>query len=158
MSGFFPYQATFMLDLVVVALLAVVPILVYGVILARLKKYALHARVMTGLGIVVLVVVVLFEVDMRLHGSIKQIMIDAGREDAYTSGFFTLLCIHIFFSVSTCAIWFWTIYKAIKKFGLKNTQPNEYSSTHKKLAILAIIDIVCVAVTGLMVYYFAFIA
>ncbi|PCJ58985.1 MAG: hypothetical protein COA79_11540 [Planctomycetota bacterium] len=157
MDGFLPYKATFMLDMVVLALLAVVPILLYGIWLAKKKEYSSHAKVMTSLGLIVLFVVILFELSMIYHGGIEKIMENAERSHAHTNNFLILKYIHIFFSTSTCFIWFLTIYQAIKRFGIKDPKPNDYSKRHKTLAIIGILDIFCVAITGLLVYYFAFI-
>ena len=157
MSGFLPYHATFMLDFVLVALFLVIPILIFGLMQAHKGNYLLHAKTMIFLGLLVFVVVIAFEIDMRFHGGIEEILIKAERSLAYTSGFQTLLKIHLFFAISTCLLWIYTTIFAIKKFGLKNPQPGAYSKSHKILGKLTSLDVFGVAITGFAVYYMAFI-
>lgn len=157
MKGFLPYHATFMLDFVLISLILVVPILLFGLFQAHKRNYALHAKTMVFLGILLLVVVAFFEIDMQLSGGIEVILKNADRLNAYTAGFKNLLYIHLFFAISTCILWAYTTILAVKKFGLNNPQPNSYSKTHKLLGRLATLDIVGVALTGFAVYYMAFI-
>lgn len=157
MSGFLPYNATFMLDFVLVALFIVIPILIFGLLQAHKKNYRLHAKTMLFLGSLVFVVVIAFEIDLRLQGGIEEILIKAERSLAYTKGFQTLVNIHLFFAISTCFLWIYTTVLAIKKFGLKNPQPGNYSKAHKILGKLTTLDVIGVAVTGFAVYYMAFI-
>lgn len=157
MSGFLPYNATFMLDVALVSIFLVIPILILGLIQAHKKKYSQHAKTMVFLGVLVFIVVLAFEIDLRLQGGIEQILIKSERSLAYTKNFQTLIYVHLFFAFSTCILWIYTILSAIKKFGLKNPQPGAFSKTHKLLARLTILDILGVAVTGMAVYYMAFI-
>jgi putative membrane protein len=155
--GFLPYKATFMLDVAVLAVFLVLPILIYGLYQAHKKNYFWHAKVMTTLGIIVFVVVVAFEIDIRLQGGIKQILEKAERSLAFTPAFEKLLYIHIFFAISTCIVWVMTTFGAIKHFGLKNPMPGPYSKKHKLLGKLSTFGVLGVAVTGVMVYYMGFI-
>jgi uncharacterized membrane protein YozB (DUF420 family) len=157
MPGFLPFNATFMLDFVLISLVLVVPILIFGLIQVHKKNYKLHAQTMLALGLLVLVVVIAFEVDMRYSGGIEAILTTSGRQLAYTPAFKTLLGIHLFFAISTCILWVFTTIDAIKKFGLKNPQPGQYSKKHKLLGKITTLDIVGVAITGFAVYYMGFI-
>jgi len=158
MSGFLGYNASFMLDFVVVALLIVVPALGVGIVLVKKKRFKAHSRVMIGLGSVLLGVVLFFELDMRLHGGIDGIASNAGRlANVQTPFFLVLLYVHLFFAVSCCILWGFTLRGAIKRFDLRDPSPGTYSPIHIRLARASVISIVLVAITGLMVYYFAFI-
>src|SRR4029079_9719706 len=69
LDGFLGTRATFMLDVVVLAMLGVLPVLAWSIyFLARRRRYTLHKRVQLTLGIVLLVTVALFELDMRMNG------------------------------------------------------------------------------------------
>ncbi len=157
MNGFLPYNAPFMMDFVVISLAIVVPILIYGVYQVKKQKYRHHAQVMIFLGILVFIVVAFFEASMIYLGGIKNIMENAGRSEAYTPHFSNSLFVHLIFSFSTCVLWIYVLIAGVKNFGLKNPQPNAYSKTHKFYARLSIIAILGVAITGLYVYYLAFI-
>ncbi len=155
--GFLPYKATFMLDVAVIAVFLVLPILIFGLYQAYKKNYLFHAKIMTALGIVVFIVVVAFEIDIRLQGGIKSILEKADRILAYTPAFEKLLFVHIFFSISTCIIWVITTFGAIKHFGFQNPMPNAYSKKHKILGKLSTIGVLGVAITGVWVYYMGFV-
>jgi len=154
-SGFIPYsRAPFMLDLVAVAILAVVPVLAWSIYLVRHKKnYSLHKRIQVALGVVLLVVVSIFELDMRLHGW-RQFATDS---PFYNTWVFPALYAHLVFAVSTVLLWVVVIVAALRRFASPPV-PNEYSSRHRRIARLAAIDMVCTAVSGWVFYVLAFVA
>ena len=75
-SGFLGYPAsTLMLDVVVSALVLVVPILLISLYLVKVKKnFTAHRNVQLLLAVVLLIAVALFEVDMTLHGGWEKIV------------------------------------------------------------------------------------
>jgi uncharacterized membrane protein YozB (DUF420 family) len=154
-SGFIPYsRASFMLDLVAVAMLAVVPVLAWSIYLARCRKnYSLHKRVQIVLGVALLATVCFFELDMRLHGW-RQFATDS---PYYESWVFPVLYIHLVFAVSTVLLWVYVIVTALRRFPSPPV-PNEYSPRHRRIARLAAIDRVCTAVSGWVFYVLAFVA
>ena len=69
LDGFLGTRASFMLDVVFLAMFALVPVLAVSVWLVMYRqRYLLHKRIQLALGIVLLVTVVLFEIDMRANG------------------------------------------------------------------------------------------
>ncbi|MEZ6046511.1 MAG: hypothetical protein R3C11_13255 [Planctomycetaceae bacterium] len=75
-SGFLGFDASFMLDFVVTALVLIVPALLFSIYQVKfLKNYKLHRALQLILGIVLLVAVVAFEVDTQLvHGGWQNIV------------------------------------------------------------------------------------
>lgn len=153
LDGFIPHsRATFMLDLVAVAMVIIVPVLAWSIRLVKVhRNYALHRMVQLILGCVLLFAVVLFEIDMRIHG---------WRELAKTSRFYgnwlmPVLYVHLFFAIITTILWIVTITQALRKFD-NPPVPNAYSPKHKSLAIFAAIGMFCTAVTGWAFYVMAF--
>src|SRR5262249_6247353 len=68
-NGFLGTRASLMLDVVFLAMFAVLPILGWSIWLVRVRhNFALHKRVQLSLGVVLLLAVTLFEVDMRVNG------------------------------------------------------------------------------------------
>src|SRR5262249_40470812 len=66
--GFLGYNATLMLDVVVCALIVVVPTLLFSLFAVKIRRnYRLHKALQIALGVILLIVVGLFEIDMRLH-------------------------------------------------------------------------------------------
>lgn len=157
-DGFLGYRTSFMLDLVACALVIIVPVLLTSLYLVRFRKqYQVHKYMQVALGIVLLVAVGLFEVDMRLQGGIQGIL--AKRVTPLTaaqSGFFRqLLIVHLVFAISTVGLWGTTLILALRRMPCP-PGPSPHSSLHKLLGWLSAIDITATAVTGLMVYYFGF--
>lgn len=158
-DGFLGYRASLMLDVVVVALIVVVPILLTSLYLVKVRRnYAAHRFLQTLLGVVLLIAVGAFEVDMRLQGGIRAIL--AKRLTPLTPEqllfFDRLLAIHLVFAISTVVLWGLTLTLAWRRFSVP-PRPGEHSALHKVLGWASAIDITLTSVTGLLVYYFGFI-
>jgi len=158
--GFLGYASTLMLDVVVCALVLVVPLLLFSLYTVKIQRnYQLHKYLQMALGAALLVTVGLFELDMRLHGGWRQIV--AKRTPELTPEQLIrveqILSIHLCFAVTTCVLWAVTMVGALRRFP-NPPRPSEYSARHKVLGWLAAIDITLTSVTGLWWYYVAFVA
>ena len=160
-DGFLGYNTSFMLDAVVCALLLVVPILAWSIYLVKVRhQFQLHKQIQLGLGLALLLAVTAFEVDLHLvQGGWENVV--AKREQPLSAAemeFVTnLLRVHLIFAGSTPILWGITIGYALKRFP-KPPLPGEHSPLHKKLAWLSTIDLTLTSVTGIVFYYFAFVA
>ena len=161
-NGFLGYDSSFMLDVVVCALVLVVPALLFSLYTVKVKRnYTLHRTMQLTLGIVLLITVAAFEVDIRMHGGWENIVNKPG-QSARVSGedlefVRNLLWVHLVFAISTPVFWATTIVLALKRFP-NPPQPSEHSRLHKKLGWISAVDITLTSVTGLLFYYYAFIA
>jgi uncharacterized membrane protein YozB (DUF420 family) len=161
--GFLGNDSSFMLDVVVCALLLIVPTLLYSLFLVKVKKnYLLHRNLQLGLGAVLFIAVSAFEIDMQLvHHGWENVVNKPGQPvhlDAEKLEFArTLLWVHLIFAVTTPVFWATTIFLAMKRFPSPPV-PNEHSGLHRKLGWISAVDITLTSVTGLIFYYFAFIA
>jgi putative membrane protein len=158
-DGFLGYNATLMLDVVVCALVVVVPTLLFSLFAVKIRRnYRLHKALQITLGVVLLVVVGLFEIDMRIHGGIDGILARRSRllSQADRDSFYVLLGVHLFFAVSTVVLWATTLALALKRMP-DPPGPCEHSRLHKRLGWLSAVDITLTSVTGLMVYYYGFV-
>jgi uncharacterized membrane protein YozB (DUF420 family) len=158
-DGFLGYKSSLMLDVVALSLLLVVPLLVWSLYLVKvMRRYVAHRRLQTLLGLVLLVAVSAFEIDMRMQGGIDGIL--AKRTVPLTpdqrSFFNGLLAVHLVFAVSTVLLWGLTLILAWKRMP-EPPAPSPHSRLHKRLGWLSAIDIMLTAITGLMVYYFGII-
>ena len=160
-DGFLGYRTSFMLDFVVVSLVLIVPVLVYSLIAVKVQhRYVLHRKLQLLLGVVLLVAVGLFEVDLQwIQGGWLNVV--GKREIALTEEQLAfvrrVLRIHLCFAVSTPLLWATTIGLALRHMP-SPPQPSPHSKLHKTLGWLSAIDIVLTSVTGLVFYYFAFVA
>jgi putative membrane protein len=157
-DGFLGYPASFMLDVVVCALIVVVPTLLFSLYTVKVhKNYALHKRLQITLGIVLLIAVGLFEIDMRLQGGFEQILTKRSRplSPAELAFFKQVLFVHLGFAISTVVLWGTTLRLALKRIP-NPPAPCPHSPLHKLLGWLSAIDITLTSITGLMVYYYGF--
>ncbi len=159
-DGFLGNHASFMLDFVVVALVLIVPILLYSLYAVKFRRqYALHRTLQLLLGIVLLVAVALFEIDLHfVQGGWKNVV--AKRTDPITSDQMaqiqTVLRVHLIFAISTPLLWIVTIVAALRRFPNPPT-PGAHSGWHKLLGWASAIDITLTSITGLVFYYVAFV-
>jgi putative membrane protein len=176
-DGFLGTRASLMLDVVFLAMFAVLVILAVSIYLVRNRRnYVWHKRIQLILGFVLLVTVTLFEADMRING-----WMDRAAESKFYGPMqsppwllstvylkllhraevpglvFTSLAVHLFFAVTTALLWIAVIVQALRRFP-KPPVPNDYSPQHKFWAWLAAIDMGFTALTGWIFYVLAFVA
>lgn len=161
--GFLGYDASFMLDFVVSALVLIVPVLLYSIWAVKFgRKYVLHRNLQVGLGLVLLVAVAAFEIDTQIvHGGWRHI-VNKDAEHPRLAGTALehverVLSIHLIFAISTPFLWAATLVLAWRRFPSPPV-PGPHSRLHKFLGWLSVIDIVLTSLTGLWFYYVAFIA
>ena len=108
-NGFLGNPTSFMLDFVVCALAVLVPLLLYSLfVVKKQKKYTLHRNLQVVLGVVLLIAVSAFEVDMQwVQGGWENVMgkqLDTLGEEGLASKIAAVrkvLHIHLLFAVST---------------------------------------------------------
>ncbi|MBX3444648.1 MAG: DUF420 domain-containing protein [Planctomyces sp.] len=159
--GFLGYNASPMLDVVVCALVLVVPALIWTVWLARSKKnYRLHKIGQLVLAVVLLAAVGLFELDMRLQGGWERIVNRDPDQPRLTGAALDavrqLLYVHLAFAISTPFLWAATIALALRRFR-DPPAPGPHSRLHVRLGWISVADLVATSVTGLAFYYMAFV-
>ena len=160
-NGFLGYDSSFMLDFVVVALVAVVPVILWSLYVVKVRKnYALHRTLQILLGAVLLVTVLAFEIDMRLQGGWERIINKVPSQPRHSpeelETIRQVLYVHLVFAISTPFLWGTTLALALKRFA-SPPAPSSHSRLHKTLGWLSTVDLVLTSVTGLAFYYVAFV-
>lgn len=155
MQGFIPFsRASFMMDVVALAMIAVIPIMLWSIYIVKYKRnYQLHRKVQVSLGGLLLFAVLLFEVDVRLHG---------WRQNAEVSPYYTtwvnpVLYVHLFFAISASLLWIYTLVGAVRRFA-RPQGFGSYGAHHKRVAKAAAMGMCFTAVTGWLFYWLAFVA
>jgi hypothetical protein len=176
-DGFLGTRASLMLDLVFVAMFAVIPVLAWSVLQARRARYLRHKRIQLALTAVLGVTIALFEIDMRLVSGWREraqpspyypdvdsagpawdaLCLTLCGMDRVPGAVMRALAIHLTFAVSTAFLWTWTVVRACQRFPFPPAQ-SDYSRTHRRLGWLAAIDLTLTAVTGWIFYALAFVA
>ncbi|MGH7139597.1 MAG: DUF420 domain-containing protein [Pirellulales bacterium] len=153
-DGFLGTRASLLLDVVAVAMVGVLALLAFSIYLVRYRaQYTLHKRIQLALAVALVIVVGLFETEMRLYG---------WRSRAESSPYFATwvmpsLAIHLCFSLSTCLLWTVVIVAALRKFD-RTAKPGTHSRRHRFWGRIAAIDMLCTAISGWVFYWLAFAA
>ncbi len=159
MNGFLGTRASLMLDVVFLAMFAVLPILGISVWLVRVRRaYELHKRIQLLLGFVLLTTVTLFEIDMRMNGWRDRAVASPYYGTERTTGWVDrALYVHLVFAISTAVLWGVVLWRAWRRFP-RPAAPGAHSGSHVFWARLAACDMVATSVTGWFFYWLAFVA
>jgi putative membrane protein len=161
-DGFLGTRGSIMLDVVFLAMFAVVPVLLASIYVVRYRRlFWLHKVLQLTTGIVLLIAVVAFEIDVRF-------ITHEWEKRADPSPFFDInhpwtcpagisLIVHLFFAVPTLLLWIYVNVQAVRKFP-SPPKPSEHSHSHVIWGRLAAIGMLMTAFTGWIFYYLAFIA
>jgi hypothetical protein len=154
-DGFLGTRAPLILDVLCLAMLGVLVVLAWSVFQVRFRRrYQLHKWTQIILAAVLLAVVILFEIDIRLHGWEERAAGQLGGHPPPAA--VTALYVHLVFAVTTVLLWPVTIVLALRN--LPNPpMPGPHSRLHIPLARVAALDMVLTAITGWTFYWFAFV-
>lgn len=158
-DGFLGTRASFMLDLVAIALVVAIPVLILSIALAKYRKaYHWHRGIQISLACVLLVALVAFEVEMRRFGwrdraEASRFWIDGPFNDWIEYS----LAVHLLFAIPTPLIWLWVIVRAMRNFAQPLT-PGPHSVSHRRWGMIAAASLILTAVTGWWFYWCAFVA
>ncbi len=176
-DGFLGTRASLMLDVVFLAMFAVLPVLGWSIWLVRARQnFTLHKRVQLALAAVLGATVLLFEIDIRWHGwrdraaespYYPPILDRAAWEaspaasllrTAHAPGWVDLsLAVHLLFAVTTAFLWTFVVVRAVRRFP-DPPEPGPHSASHKRWGWVAAIDLLLTSLTGWLFYYLAFVA
>lgn len=157
LPGFLGTRGSFMLDFVFVAMFGILLVMGYSIYLVKYRqRYELHKRIQVALGLVLLVAVVAFEVDMRFFTDWETL---AKPSPFYNEGewdwVWISLTIHLLFAIPTTFLWTYVIISGLRNFP-SPAQPSPYSPTHLFWAKLAAFEMLMTSVTGWVFYILAF--
>lgn len=148
-------RASLMLDVVFLAMFAVVIVLGISISAVRSGNFRLHKRLQLTLAGILLVAVVLFEVEMRLYGWQERAAGASG--DGVSTLVWGALYSHLVFAISAALLWPVVIWRAWRGFP-SPPSPGSHSSSHRLWGRVAAGAMVMTAVTGWVFYAVAFVA
>ena len=144
-TGFLGTRAPFFMDFVTL-IVAFLPLLITGAImLARAKKYKLHSYAQIFIFAFSVIVLVYFEIGVRVGGGFNSFMDGSSVSHNYA---LLVLMIHIVIAVITLIIWFTTLIRAKKFLAL---------GIHKKLGRISFMGIVLTSLSSMWVYLILFV-
>lgn len=151
--GFLGTRADLLMDIVIIALVAVVPIVLWNWQLARSGRWQQHKRMQIGLAVLLALVVGLFEYNLRLQGGI----FEATRASSY-AGTATLnfwIWFHTFFAITTLLVWIGLITASLRRFP-NPPVPGAFSPRHRFWGRIGMVWMLATGVTSLPVYWYGF--
>lgn len=153
-QGFLGTRGTLMLDVVAVAMLAVLPILSVSIWAVKYRRnYPLHYTLQVILGIVLLFTVLVFEIDVRVFGWKHK----AEPSPYYHTWLFPVFYVHLAVAVTTTVMWYVVTIAAWLKFP-RPPAPGAHSAFHLRWSKVAAVGMFLTAITGWLFYYLAFVA
>lgn len=159
-DGFLGTRASIMLDVVFLAMFAVVPLLAWGVWLARRRRWQWHKRVQVTLATILLLAVAAFEIDMQwlTEWEVRaepSPYFDSAHKWSSLAG--QALLVHLAFAVPTALVWIYVVAAALRKFP-SPPAPSPHSQSHRRWGWIAAIGMMLTATTGLVFYWLGFVA
>lgn len=142
-----------MIDFVFVALLLILPVMVWSIRCAQRGDYELHKKLQLVISIALFSAVVLFEVEMRLIGWTHY----ADISPYFETWVFPSLYVHLAFAIPTTFLWAYTVIWAYRRFP-SPPRPVAATRRHRLLGKLAASGMIGTAVTGFVFFGLAFVA
>jgi uncharacterized membrane protein YozB (DUF420 family) len=158
-DGFLGTRGSLMLDLVFLTMFAVLPVLGWSVYRARYRQdYGRHRRTQLTLGSLLLLAVVAFEVDIRVHGWMDRAEPSRfWREGRWNDWVDYSLLLHLACAIPATVLWVMVIVRALRRFSHPPT-PGAHSRAHVVWGRLASIELLLTSATGWVFYWLAFAA
>jgi hypothetical protein len=152
-TGFLGTRGDLLMDIVILALVAVVPIVFYNWRLARTGRYALHKTMQVSLAVLLGAVVGLFEYNLRLQGGIFEATAASGYAGTGTLNFW--IYFHTFFAITTILVWVGLIVVSLRRFP-NPPAPGAFSPRHRFWGRVGMIWMLVTGVTAIPVYVYGF--
>jgi hypothetical protein len=146
-EGLLGTRADIIIDIVMITSALLPFLLIYAIYLAKKEQYDLHKWIQITLFIVVNLLVIALEVDIR-YGGIDKIIEQSKYFNSSTLGI--VFIIHLVFAISSTLLWFWLIIISAKRY------PIHFRFPHKKYGMIVYIDIVLTVITGWILYALVF--
>jgi uncharacterized membrane protein YozB (DUF420 family) len=147
--GFLGTRADLITDVVVVGFVAIPPLLWWSAMRARRGDHRLHRAVQTATLAVLSVLLVLFELNIRLRG--ESVFLSGGAG----AGLRASLYVHLAIAVSTFLVWVALVLISWPRLG--KVLPGRFSPGHRRLGRAVIAGTVLTALTGAALYVAAFV-
>lgn len=151
--GFLGTRGDLVLDAVICSLALVLPLMLFSYLQVRKGNYVVHRNVQTGLGLVLFVVILVFEGNLKYSGGIFKLTQGSGF--AGTPVLDASIYTHMVFSISTAVLWVLLIPLSLIRF--RPPQPGSFSRVHVILGRIGMIDMLLTGITAIVLYLVGFV-
>ena len=152
--GFLGTRADWLMDLVIVSLVVIIPAVLYSWRKVRAYEYRLHKKIQVWMTAILTVVVLLFELDLRLAGGVEELTKGSRYFGTPLLDYSTY--VHLFFSVTTSMIWIGLIILSLRRFDSPPGPKKGFSKTHILWGRIGMVWMIMTGVTGLLLYVLGF--
>ena len=126
--------------------------LILSISFAKQKKYKLHFISQTFLLSFSFLVIIYFEIMIRLEGGFFEFIKDSTLSHTFLV---TYLIVHILISITALILWIRLFVKSYKMYKIKKFEEFK-SSNHKKMGKITFIFLFLSCITGVLLYFFLF--
>lgn len=151
--GFLGTRAPMYLDIVAVYFMLLPFLLFFSVRFAVKGEIKKHLNSQLAVFVMTLVMIVVFEVGMRMAGGFGEYMKESSISYNY---FITFLIVHIIVAIATVNLWSYQIIASVKAYK-KGTLTGETAQRHRKIAKFLMLGIAVTLIQAASIYYFMFI-
>ncbi len=146
-EGFLGTRADIIVDTVMLASTLLPFLLIVAIGYAHKGKYDVHKWFQIILFIVVNVLVIALEVDIRF-GGLDEVIAKSAYEGS--TELLSIFIIHLIFAISSTILWFWLIVVSSRRY------PVHFTFAHKKYGKIVFADLVLTTLTGWGLYAMVF--
>lgn len=150
-SGFLGTSAPFYLDAITVYFALLPFLLFYSITFAMKQEFSKHFISQLSIFAITLIVVVVFEVGVRISGGFIEFMKNANVSFGFMA---TFLIIHVTIALASVVLWSALLYGAIKSYKLEE---NGVSASHKKVGYIVYFGMTISSFMGVVIYYLLFV-
>ncbi len=148
-------RASLIFDVLILAMPLVLLAIAFSIYQARIRRnFAFHRRIQYILSSILLVVVIWFEIEIRVSGWHHR----AQASPYYGSYLFPFLYVHVAFAVSVSAAWISQVWLARKYIAPNFAVTPHRRQLHRKVGWISIGLMALTTLTGWTFYYLAFCA
>lgn len=154
MRGFLGTRGDLLSDVLILALIVILPALVKGVSLARERRFIPHKMVMMSIFTFLVLYVVIYEANLTFLGGVNFL-----REKIRISErtYFSLLIFHVTLSALSLILGGIAINKGEAAFRTGQLSSVSFTSSHRKIVWVEVLLLSASVMTGLIIYYLTFI-
>ena len=150
-QGFFDTSAPLYMD-IITFYFALLPLLLgIGIRFALKKRYKLHYQWQLATFAFTLLMVVIFEVGVRLSGGFTVFMAQSHVNETFMIAF---MLTHVVIALISVVLWSALIYGAIKRYRVEKAS---LSASHKKVGYAVFAGMSLTSFMGVMIYWFLFV-
>ncbi len=149
-AGFLGTKALMYMDIITIYF-GLLPFLMASAIYMAIKKrYKLHYKMQLSIFALTLIIVIIFEVGVRISGGFSAFMEESNASYTYMLMF---LVIHVLVAILSVVLYSILIYSSTQQYIFKK---EPFASNHKRMGQVVFFGMTITSIMGILIYYFLF--